>query len=106
MRFARAVAALLLAAGPATAADPQVEKLTDPQRVVVEWVLPSGTPAEQVKWIIDQQKLLDDDFFNKYRAARTEAERTALAERQDPDSTIPARLLLEIAAKHPKDPAA
>ena len=105
MTIARSVAGLLLAAGVATGADPPVEKLTVPPRVVV-WVLPPGTPAEQVKWVIDRQKQLQDDFFKKYRAAKTEAERSAIAEREYPEPNIPARLLMEIAAKHPKDPAA
>ena len=106
MTIARSVAGLLLAAGVAAGADPPVEKLTVPPRVVVEWVLPPGTPAEQVKWVIDRQKRLQDNFFKKYKAAKSEAERSAIAEREYPEPDAPARLLMEIAGKHPKDPAA
>jgi hypothetical protein len=106
MTIVRSVAGLLLTAGAAAGADPPVEKLTVPPRVVVEWVLPPGTTAEQVKWVVDRQKQLQDDFFKKYRAAKTEAERSALAEREYPEPAAPAKLLMEIATKHPKDPAA
>lgn len=106
MIIARAVAGLLFAAGVATGADPPVEKLTVKPRVVVEWVLPAGTPAEQVKWVIDRQKQMQDDFFKKYRAAKTEAEQQAIAEHEYPAPDAPGKLLLDIATRHPKDPAA
>src|SRR5690348_12669294 len=102
------LAGLLLAAGPAAGADPPVEKLTVPPRVVnrVEWTMPAGTPTEQVKQITDRQKQLEDAFWKKYKAARSEAEKERLHEAEFPDPDAPARLLLEVAAKHPKDPAA
>ena len=99
-------AGVLLAAGPAGGADPPVEKLTVPPRVRVEWAMPAGTPAEQVKQITDRQKQLQDVFWKKYKAAKSEVEKERLGESEYPAPDAPARLLLEIAGKHPKDPAA
>src|SRR5262245_1387726 len=55
-------AGVLLAAGLAGAADPPVEKLAIQPRVIprIEWSMPPGTPAEQVKAITDRQKQLQD----------------------------------------------
>jgi hypothetical protein len=108
MTIARTVAILSLAAGLATGADPPVEKLTVKPRKIAnhEWVLPSGTPAEQVKWLIDHQKKLQEEFSKKYKAAKTEAEKEALFDRAYPEPEVPGKLLLEIASNHPKDPSA
>jgi hypothetical protein len=101
------LAAVLLAAGPAGGADPPVEKLAVPPRVVtrIEWTMPAGTPAQRVKQIIDRQKQLQEAFFKKYKAAN-EADKKLIAETEYPDPDAPAKLLLEIVTEHPKDPAA
>src|SRR5262245_10792187 len=107
MRHIPWTAGVLLTVGSAGAADPPVEKLDVPPRVIppVEWKMPAGSPAEQVKAITEVQKRLQDEFFKKYKAAK-EAEKRRLAETEYPEPDAPAKLLLEIATKHPKDPAA
>lgn len=102
------VAGVLLAASPAGGADAPVEKLSVAPRVVprVAWTIPTGTPAEQVKQIIDRQKHLQDAFWKKYKAAKSEAEKERLGDTEFPEPDEPAKLLLEIAARHPKDTAA
>ncbi|MBO0697251.1 MAG: redoxin domain-containing protein [Zavarzinella sp.] len=102
------VAGVLLAASPAGGADAPVEKINVPPRVVtrIEWIMPRGNPAEQVKQIIDRQKQLQDAFWKKYKAAKSEAEKERLGDTEFPEPDEPAKLLLEIAAKHPKDPVA
>ena len=107
MRSVTWTAGVLLAVGWAGAADPPVEKLDVPPRVVprIEWSMPPGTPAEQVKAIADRQKQLQDEFFKKYKAAN-EAEKRRLADTEYPEPDAPAKLLQEIASEHPKDPAA
>jgi hypothetical protein len=107
MRFNLGAAGLVLAAGSAGAADAPIEKLTVPPRVIprIEWTMPAGAPAEQVQQIIDRQKQLQDAFFKKYKAA-DEAEKKRIAATEYPEPDEPAKLLLEIAARHPKDPAA
>src|SRR4051794_34288659 len=108
MRIGRATVAALLAAGLCRGADPPVEKLTVKPRKIAnhEWVLPAGTPAEQVKWVIDRQKQLRDDFAKKFKAAKAEAEQRAMFEAEYPVPDAPARLLTEIVTTHPTDPAA
>jgi hypothetical protein len=105
MRIGPATAAAFLAAGLGRGADPPVEKLNVTPRVIVEWMLPAGTPAEQVKWVTDRQKQLLETFIQKYKAAKTEAEKEKL-EPDYPDPAAPAKLMLDIAGKHPEDPAA
>jgi AhpC/TSA family len=107
MRPVTWTAGVLLATGLAGAADPPVEKLDVPPRVVprIQWSMPPGTPAEQVKAIADRQKQLQDEFFKKYKAAN-EAEKRRLVETEYPEPDAPAKLLQEIASKYPKDPAA
>jgi hypothetical protein len=101
------VAGLLLAAGSAGGADPPVEKLTVPPRLAtrIEWTMPTGVPAEQVKAVTELQKQLQEAFFKRYKAAK-EADKHRIAETEYPEPDAPAKLLLEIAAKHPKEPAA
>jgi len=107
MRHISWATGVLLAAGSAGAADPPVEKLDVKPRLVpgIEWTMPAGPPAEQVKAITDRQKHLQDEFYKKYKAAN-EAEKRRLGETEYPEPDAPAKLLLEIAAKHPKDAAA
>jgi hypothetical protein len=108
MQIGRWAAGGLVLAGLCYGADPPIEKLDVKPRLVgkPEWVLPAGTPAEQVKQIADRQKQLQEEFFSKYKAAKTEADKRRLAEAEYPEPDAPAKLMLEIAAKHPKDPAA
>jgi len=100
-------AGLVAAAGSAVGADPPVEKLTVPPRLAtrIDWTMPTGAPAEQVKAITELQKQLQEAFFKRYKAAK-EAEKSRVFENEYPTPDAPAKLLLEIAAKHPKDPAA
>jgi hypothetical protein len=100
-------AGVLLAAGSAGGADPPVEKLTVPPRLAtrIEWTMPTGTPAERVKAITELQKQLQEAFFKRYKAAN-EAEKRRISETEYPEPDAPAKLLLEVAAEHAKDPAA
>jgi AhpC/TSA family len=106
MRHVLWTAGVLLAVGSAGADDSPAEKLDIPPRVIpgIEWKMPTGTPAEQVKTITERQKKLQDEFFKKYKAAN-EAEKRRLGETEYPEPDAPAKLLLEIATKNPKDPA-
>jgi hypothetical protein len=101
-----ALLAVVAAAGFGPAADPPVEKLDVRPRSVTAWTLPPGSAGEQVKWVIDRQKQLQEDFIKKYKATRSEAEKEALAAREYPEPDAPAKLLLDLAARHPKDLAA
>src|SRR5262245_53231000 len=102
MRHISWTAGVLLAIGSAGAADPPVEKLDVKPRVIpaIEWTMPAGTPAEQVKAITDRQKQLQDAFFKKYKDAKSQDEKRRLAETEYPEPDAPARLLLEIATKN------
>jgi hypothetical protein len=68
--------------------------------------MPPGTPAEQVKQIVARQKQLQDAFWKKNKADKSEVEKERLGDTEYPEPDGPAKLLLEIAGEHPKDPAA
>jgi hypothetical protein len=108
MTLKGALIVVLLAAGIGRGADPPVEKLTVRPRLDYwsGWTPPAGTPTEQVKAITDRQKQLQDDFFKRYKAAKTQAEQSAIAGAEYPEPIVPGNLLLEIAKDHPRDPAA
>jgi hypothetical protein len=67
--------------------------------------LPPGTPAEQVKALIGKYDAAFADFRQRYKAAKSDAERDKLMDAY-PDREAYAAVLLEVAEKHPNDPAA
>ncbi len=68
--------------------------------------LPGGTPAEQVQALIRQYDEAAADFTARYQKAVSEAEQEKLFEHYYPMPDDYAALLVQIAEKHPKDPAA
>jgi hypothetical protein len=68
--------------------------------------LPPGTPAEQVKALISQYAAAAADFRKRYKAAKSDEEKEKVVESSYPDRERYAAILLEMAQKHPKDPAA
>jgi hypothetical protein len=68
-------------------------------------ILPKGTPAEQVKDLIARHEEATAAFRNLFKAAKTEEEQEKL-ESLFPDPRPYAELLVQIAEKNPKDPAA
>jgi len=68
--------------------------------------LPNGTPAEQVKELIRQYDQAAADFMKRYKTAVGEAEQRKLVEQYFPDPEDYAVLLVQIAEKTPKSPAA
>jgi len=67
--------------------------------------LPDGTPAEQVSALVKQYEDASAAFLKRYEAATTDAEQMKLL-RFFPDPNAYAVLFVQIAEKHPKDPAA
>jgi hypothetical protein len=67
--------------------------------------VPKGTPAEQVKELIAQHEKAAAAFRKLYEAAKTEEEQEKL-EALYPDERPYAELLLRIAEKYPREPAA
>lgn len=66
---------------------------------------PPGTPAEQVKALVGQFDAAYAEFRKRYKAAKSDEEKEKLMEAY-PDGEAYAAVLLEVAEKHPKDPAA
>src|SRR5947209_7976395 len=106
MRARIAMWGVFAAAALSHGGDPPIEKLSIPPRLFIDWTLPAGTPGERVKWVADRQKQLLEEFAKKYKATKADAEKEALFEREYPPPDLPAKLLLDLAAKNPKDPAA
>jgi hypothetical protein len=67
--------------------------------------LPPGTPAEQVQTLIKQHEAAMTAFRKLYEAAETEEEKEKLEDLL-PDPAPYTSLLMQIAEKNPKDPAA
>ena len=66
---------------------------------------PPGTPAEQVKALIGRYDAAFADFLKQYKAAKSDEDKEKLMGSY-PDREAYAAVLLEIAEKDPKDPAA
>src|SRR5262245_22568493 len=93
------LAGLLLVSGLGRGADPPVEKLAVKPRVAywAGWTPPTGSVADQVKAVSDRQKQLQDDFFTRYKAAKSQAEKSAMARTEYPEADAPGNMLLELA---------
>jgi hypothetical protein len=111
MRTLAALAgALALALGAAAADEANkaapAAKSTDAPKPRPKPTLPEGTPAEQVKTLIQQYDEAAADFSQRYKTAVSEAEQEKLFEQYFPVPDDYAALLVRIAEKHPKDSAA
>ena len=67
---------------------------------------PAGTPAEQYKALVKKYDDARQEFFKAYAAAKTDEERQKLFNAKYPKASDYAKPMLELADKHPKDPAA
>jgi hypothetical protein len=67
--------------------------------------LPPGTPAEQIKALIGQYETARDEFSRRFKAAKTDEEQQKLLPLL-PDPLDYAVLLVQVAERHPNEPAA
>jgi hypothetical protein len=64
------------------------------------------TPAEEYQALTKEYMTAQQEFFKLYQAAKTEDEKKKLVEEKYPSPDKYAARFLELAEKHPKDPAA
>src|SRR4051812_32921308 len=65
-----------------------------------------ASPAEQYQALVKKYDDARQEFFKAYAAAKTGEERQKLFDAKYPKASDYARPMLELADKHPKDPAA